>query len=402
MKNKIYLKRSIGLATLLALLFFVLFGSLHVYEYRRYTENSNEKISAILEKVQETYPEITKAELVEILNSEAKSSSLMERYGVDVSKEAMVSENEEWLRLFLLADGFLFLLFAGALVAVFLWYNHRKDRELWKITKYIEEINRRNYKLEIDDMSEDELSILKNEIYKTTVMLKETAENSLTAKKNLKESLSDISHQLKTPLTSLLVILDNLLDDPEMEERVRQDFLRTMKREVSNINFLVQSLLKLSKFDADTISFIREEVNVRQIVDEAVQNVATLCDLKDVRIEVEGRLSEPLRCDLKWQVEAVTNILKNCVEHSEGGSVVKISIGKNQVYTSIAIRDYGKGMDIEEQKHIFERFYKGKGALPESVGIGLSLAKTIIESDGGSVSVESGDWGTRFTIKYFA
>lgn len=184
--------------------------------------------------------------------------------------------------------------------------------------------------MEILSIKEDELSILKNEIYKTTVMLKEVAEHSVKAKENLKESLSDISHQLKTPLTSILVILDNLIDDAEMEAEVRQDFIRDIKREISNINFLVQSLLKLSKLDSHTVVFLKEEVSVQKIVDAAVQNVSTLCDLKNISIETMCvcETQEPvLVCDFRWQVEAVTNVLKNCVEHSLNDSRIIIQTG---------------------------------------------------------------------------
>ena len=126
-------------------------------------------------------------------------------------------------------------------------YNHKREKDIKDIAKCIEEINKKNYELEIDSISEDELSILKNEIYKTTIMLKEAADNSTKDKINLKKSLEDISHQLKTPLTSILVMLDNIIEDPDMDSSIRNDFIVDIKRNVNNINFLVQTLLKLSK-----------------------------------------------------------------------------------------------------------------------------------------------------------
>ena len=145
------------------------------------------------------------------------------------------------------------------MLIVFLKYNNSKDKKLKEITQYIEEINRKNYKLNIDDNTEDELSILKNEVYKTTIMLKEQAENSLNDKVNLKNSLSDISHQLKTPLTSITIMLDNIIDNPNMDQETRSEFIKDVKREITNINFLVQALLKLSKFDTNTIKFTNKE-----------------------------------------------------------------------------------------------------------------------------------------------
>lgn len=402
MKNKIKLKRCLSGCIFVSLLFLVLFLGLQWKAYQEYTTNYNRKMNAVLEKVHEKYPDVTKTELMEILDSEGGSDSFIKSFGIDLEKDSLILVNETRFHQSLLLSGSLVILFAGVLLGLFLKYNHDKDKELRQITRYIEEINRRNYKLEIEDISEDELSILKNEIYKTTVMLKEIAEHSVEAKMNLKKSLSDISHQLKTPLTSILVILDNLIDNPDMEVSLRIGFIQDIKREIVNINFLVQSLLKLSKLDSDTVVFLREEVPVRKVVEAAIQNVLVLCDLKDIKVEVEDNGEEPaITCDFRWQAEAVTNILKNCVEHSRSGGKVIIKIEKNQVYTSISIRDFGDGIDEEDVRHIFERFYKGKNATAESVGIGLALAKAIVEADKGSVSVKSEKDGTTFVVKYF-
>ena len=232
--------------------------------------------------------------------------------------------------------------------------------------------------------------------------LKENADNSLKDKINLKKSLEDISHQLKTPLTSILVILDNLIDDEDMPKEVRQDFIRDIKREVSSINFLVQSILKLSKFDSNTIKFIKENILLKDIVKESVKNVSMLCDLKNVDIEVNGESKAKVNCDFMWEVEAVTNIIKNCVEHSNNESKIIVNYEQNNVYSSITIQDFAGGIDKKDLPHIFERFYKGKNASQDSVGIGLALAKTIIENDNGNINVETDNIGTKFIIKYFA
>ena len=401
MKNKMNLKRCLLQCLFVSLVFLVLFLGFQWKAYREYTINYNRKMNAVLGKVHEEYPDITKAELMKILDSD-KDDSFVKSFGIDLEKDSLILENETRFCYSLIISGLLVILFAGALLGFFLKYNYDKDKELKQITRYIEEINQHNYKLEIEDISEDELSILKHEIYKTTVMLNEIAENSMKAKMDLKKSLSDISHQLKTPLTSILVILENLIDSPDMDVELRTDFIQDIKREIMNINFLVQALLKLSKLDSDTVVFLREEVSVRKVVEAAIQNVVVLCDLKNVKVEIEDASAEhTMTCDFRWQVEAVTNILKNCVEHSPDGESVIIKIEKNNIYTSISIRDFGDGIDEEDQKHIFERFYKGKNATAESVGIGLALAKAIVEADRGSVSVKSGKNGTTFVVKYF-
>jgi signal transduction histidine kinase len=233
-------------------------------------------------------------------------------------------------------------------------------------------------------------------------MLKENAENSQKDKVDLKNSLQDISHQLKTPLTSISIMLDNIIDDPDMDVDVRHNFIKQIKREITNISFLVQSILKLSKFESNTIDFNRKEVSIKNIVDETLKNVSNLCDLKDIEIKIKNKCKNKIYCDCKWQIEAITNILKNAVEYSNNGSKVLLECEDNNLYSQIKITDYGKGMDEEDILNIFKRFYKGKDSTKDSIGIGLSLAKAIIEKDNGRIVLESEkNKGTIFTIKYF-
>ena len=249
-------------------------------------------------------------------------------------------------------------------------------------------------------MSEDELSILKNELYKVTIKLKEDAENSKQAKKDLKDTLADISHQLKTPITSILIILDNIIDNPDMDKNTREDFIRDIKRELLNMNFLALNLLKLSKLDSNTVHFLKKEVSLNEIVTSSIKNVSPLCDLKNITIIKNLESGIKINCDLNWQVEAITNILKNCVEHSNENSKIDIMTTANKVYASIEIRDYGQGISQKDLPHIFERFYKGTSSSSNSIGIGLSLAKKIIESNNGLIMVDTSKKGTTFTIKY--
>ena len=288
-----------------------------------------------------------------------------------------------------------------SLLIVFILYERKQDKEIDKITKYLEAINDKNYTLKIDENSEEELSILKNELYKVTVMLRENASNTLKDKINLKRALEDISHQLKTPLTSILIILDNLIDNPEMDYQTRVEFLHDLKRETTRIQSLIQSILKLSKFDSNTVQFIKQDIYLKQIIDEAIKNTGSLADLKNIKINVEGNKKIKLNCDLLWQIEAITNILKNCIEHSKENTQIDIKYNNNSVYSYITITDYGEGISKEDLPHIFERFYRGKNSSNESIGIGLSLSKTIIESNNGIVSVESNSDKTTFIIKYF-
>ena len=401
MANKIKLKRFVIILAIICVTGVLTLVGIDIYEYQSYNANYNDRISAMVAAVREQYPDVSDEEIITILNSDARDDVFLARYGIDASEDSAVIANQQAHYRFMIFNVLFIVVFGAALIIAFLIFNRRKDKEINEITRYIEEINRRNYSLHIDEISEDELSILKNEVYKTTVMLKESADNSLNDKKNLKKSLEDISHQIKTPLTSILVILDNLIDEPDMDEAIRQDFIRDIKRETTNINFLVQNILKLSKFDADTISFITEERPVREIVERAARNVSTLCDLKNIRLDISGDDEAVVCCDFSWQTEALTNIIKNCIEHSPMDSRLDISYETNHVYTQVVVRDYGSGISEEDLPHIFERFYKGENASKDSIGIGLALAKTIIEEAGGSIDVASDKTGTTFTIKYF-
>lgn len=374
----------------------------HIYEYKTYTKNFNNKISAIVTLVKDKYPEITDKEIIGIINSNKQSDdSLFLKYGIDIDNKAVLLENDKSYHTFLIINMSFLIIIIASLCILYFRYNYKRKNDIKDIIKYIEQINRRNYELEIDTISEDELSILKNEIYKTAVMLKEAALNSNKDKLNLKKSLEDISHQLKTPLTSILVLLDNLIDEPDMDSSIRNDFIIDIKRNVININFLVQALLKLSKFDANTVHFIKKENDLEMIVGEAIKNVSTLCDLRNINIKLNTLENAKVVCDAKWQIEAITNIIKNAIEHSKDNSSIIINIDNNRVYSKIEVIDFGEGISKRDIKHIFERFYKGENATSNSIGIGLALAKTIIEEDKGSIAVESNESNTKFTIKYF-
>ena len=286
------------------------------------------------------------------------------------------------------------------IIAILIYLNSR-DRKLKEIKKYIKEISNRNYQLKIDENSEDELSNLKNELYKITVMLKEESENSKKDKENLKVSVQDISHQLKTPLTSISIMLDNIKENSEMDEKTKQKFIFEISRQIEWINWLVISMLKLSKLDADIVEFHNEKINVNKFINEIIQNLEIPIEIKNQNIVVEGKKDTYFEGDYKWQKEAITNIVKNCIEHNKDNGNIIIKYEENSLYTKISIKDEGEGIPKEDLKHIFERFYKGKNSSENSVGIGLALAKSIIEKDNGIITcmTEIGE-GTEFIIKY--
>ena len=402
MSNKIEFKKSIIISLVITIIFSIFMAIINIYEYKEYTKNFNKNIASIIDVIQSKYPEISTDEIIGILNSgKIPQNNLLKKYGIDLEKNTVILENNKINNKFIKIEIILLITTSISLLIVFILYERKQDKEIDKITKYLEAINDKNYTLKIDENSEEELSILKNELYKVTVMLRENASNTLKDKINLKRALEDISHQLKTPLTSILIILDNLTDNPEMDYQTRVEFLHDLKRETTRIQSLIQSILKLSKFDSNTVQFIKQDIYLKQIVDEAIKNTGSLADLKNIKINVEGNKKIKLNCDLLWQIEAITNILKNCIEHSKENTQIDIKYNNNSVYSYITITDYGEGISKEDLPHIFERFYRGKNSSNESIGIGLSLSKTIIESNNGIVSVESNSDKTTFIIKYF-
>lgn len=402
MKNKIELKKMCITSCVVIIIFLITFSILIYKQYKTYTYNFNQKIAGIIDNVLEKYPDIEKREIVEILNSSDKTNNeILREYGIELDKDSVILENNTDFQKFIIIDVSTLIVFILILSIIVFKYNHSESKKINEITKYIEEINRGNYKLNIEENTEDELSILKNELYKITIMLKEVAENSQKDKTTLKDSLSDISHQIKTPITSILIMLDNILSDENMPEDIKKDFIKDIKREIVNIKFLVESILKLSKIDSNSIKFIKKEVFIKDIINEAVKNVSMLSELKNIEIIVSGDDSIKTICDLKWQVEAITNILKNCIEHSYENRKIYINYNQNNMYTELKIEDNGTGIDAKDLPHIFERFYKGKNSSSDSVGIGLALSKSIIESNNGYIQVDSElNKGTTFIIKY--
>ena len=403
LENKVHLKKFLLISIIPIIIFLILGNIFFFYQYHSYTQNYNNKIASLVSLLEKEYPDIDRNELISILNSDDKiSEDIFSRYGIDIQNESIIIENDRLFSGFIIVYNILFIGLAMSIILLYLKHEKDQNKEIKKIARCIEEINKKNYSINIDENSEDELSILKNELYKITIMLKEEAENSKKDKLKLKDSLSDISHQLKTPLTSINIMLDNILDNPEMDNNTKEKFIQNIKREITNISSLVGEILKLSKFDASVIKFEEQQVFINDLVKSAISNVEMMAELKNINIEVNNQDNIKLVCDAKWQIEAITNILKNCIEHSKDDSTITIDIDSNKIYKQITIKDNGEGIDEKDLPHIFERFYKGKNSSKDSVGIGLALAKTIIEKDNGSIKVDSKKGKqTTFVIKYY-
>jgi len=259
------------------------------------------------------------------------------------------------------------------------------------------------YDLQLADNSEDELSNLQNQMYKVTIMLRERAKQYKAQKVSLAESVEDISHQLKTPLTSTTILLDNLLDNPDMPLPLREKFTKEAARQVQGMNWMILSMLKLSRLDAGVVEMKQETIFLWQLIEEVVHNLEVLAEVKQINLHFcnkEHFRHCTIQGDYKWNREAVQNIVKNGIEHSVELGTVDISVDENQVYTAIRVTNRGETISPETQKLIFERHFSDSGSGEDSMGIGIPLAKAILEKQNGYLSVESENGVTTFVMKY--
>ena len=282
-----------------------------------------------------------------------------------------------------------------------LWMTRRRYSDIKELSGYLRRIYGGDYTLDIRDSVEGELSILKSEIYKITLILSRQTDLLQTEKEQLANAISDISHQLKTPLTAMTVLAD-VLSNEELEPEKRREFTKTLNSQLERMDWLLTSLLKLAKIDAGTIQFKKEQIAAADLIDKAMMPLLIPMELKDQKLVIEDTDKVTFVGDRNWITEAFINIIKNCIEHTPSGGTITIQTEDNPIYTGIVISDTGRGIAKEDLPYIFKRFYKGKNAGEESVGIGLAMAKSIIENQSGDITVTSQpSQGTRFVIKFY-
>lgn len=284
------------------------------------------------------------------------------------------------------------------LCITFTWYRYRSIR---KLSEYVRHISSGDYTLDVRDNVEGELSILKNEIYKVTSKLAEQSSALQEDKVHLMDSISDISHQLKTPLTSMTMMAD-FLSSSTLPVEKREEFSSLLLKQLERIDWLVSSLLKLSKIDAGTVRFSKEHMHTDVFVDYILEHIDGKIANTNNPIVTHGQKDSLVWCDKNWTAEALINIINNCIEHSPESKAVELRWMSNALYTQIKVHDHGPGIPLEERTQIFKRFFKGKHASEDSVGIGLAMAHSIITNQQGSIEVDSEvGKGTTFTITFY-
>ena len=368
-------------------------------DYYRYSKVINDFVGSVFSEVSNKYPDVNSEDLIKIVNgSNNGKSDILKKYGFTNSDINYLSKMNDSFYKNIVINVIVFSVFGGLCISVYVIDKKKRCKEIDNITNYLKRINDGFYDLEILDNIEGDLSILKNEVYTTTVSLK-----SLYAKENeerikIKDNLANISHQLKTPLTSILLMIDTLLEENVSKEK-QIEYLSDIRIQIENINFLIVAMLKLSRFDANVVVFDKKDIVVKDLLFDVLKNVDILRELKNINIHVSGKNDVAFDGDYKWECEAITNILKNGIEYSKDNGDIYVNYKDNGMYVSIDIIDNGDGISKEDMRHIFERFYK-KNNNSNNFGIGLSLAKEIIEKDNGTIRVSSNN-GTKFSIRYY-
>jgi len=367
-----------------------------------YKENFLQSNASIINGILEEHPEL-EYEIISILQDSNQDFSFefLEKYGFSdfesLSYLPLVSrmeQNTKW-SLFL-AFGFCFFLF----LAIVLYFYFQKQKRIQEINDYLFRVLQNDYQMNLKDYQEDSISILKNDLMKVTNKLRCVSEISVADKKNLERTLSDISHQLRTPLTSLYVINDVLSTD-SIPEKEKTAFLQQQKEQLERMEWLIVTLLKMSQIDSGTIEFQRKPEFLWKIVEDALKPSLIPLELKQIHYEVDIARELVWNLDYRWTVEALVNLIKNATEHTFCGGTISITAIDNPMYVEVVVQDTGTGIKKEDLPHIFERFYKGN-TKSESIGIGLNLSKTIIEKQDGTIHVESEEGeGTKFIIHFY-
>ena len=389
-------KYSLWFITLLILVFVCNYLS-----YKKYAYEVNGVTSEIIESVLTKYPEVKSEDLIKIVSSSKRrnSSDTLKKYGFTESDISYIKSLDYVYYKNLIINISVFSIFGIVYGMVYYFKKRKYKKNIEDITNYLKRINEGIYDLEIIDNVEGDLSILKNEIYTTTVCLKEMYAREYDDKLKIKDNLANISHQLKTPLTGITLMIDTLLEENVSEEK-RREYLVDIRKQIENINFLIYAMLKLSRFDANVVRFEKNKIVVKELVFDVLKNVDILRELKNVNIHVKGKNDVTFVGDYKWECEAITNIVKNAIEYSNENSDVYINYTYNGIYVSLEIINYGEEISKEDIHHIFDRFYK-KNNDGNNFGIGLSLAKEIIEKDNGNIRVESKNNKTTFRVKFY-
>ncbi len=389
---------------LVSAILFGISGFIGLQIHSQYEQEFLDQEQILISHILENHPELEEEMIESLLQNKGNieiGKKFLETYGIDLESydniQTIYALKEFTIQKIVVLFLFVVLIFAG----LFIYYFKKQHRQIVQVTDYLNHILSGDYSLEIHEYDEGAMNSLKNDIYKITILLREQEAYSKNEKKHLESVLSDISHQLKTPLTSMYVIND-ILENDAIDSDKKKEMLSKNKSQLKRIEWLVSSLLKLSRLDSGVVVMQPREVNVETLLEQALEPLRIPMELKEQSLVISGDKNITLEVDLSWTVEAFVNLIKNAHEHTPSNGEIQIQYQDNPIYVEFQIKDNGEGILASDLPHIFERFYKGASSTKDSIGIGLNMAKTIIQKQNGTITVSSREKeGTIFTIKFY-
>ena len=283
--------------------------------------------------------------------------------------------------------------------ALHIWSLYRRQARIRELAAQLSSILHGQTTLALEEYTEGELALLRAELQKLLFSLNASRQALLEEKLALSDSLADISHQLRTPLTSIHLVAA-MLGEPDLSPARKRELLAELGRLLSRTDWLVDALLKLSKLDAGTVQFHPCAVRLKDLLTQASEPLAVAMELRGLQLTLHAG-QQTLLCDPAWTAEALGNLLKNAMEHSPEGGAICLAAEQTPLYTQITISDQGEGFAEADLPRLFERFYRGQNAAPDSFGIGLNLARRIITAQNGTIKAANGHPGAVFTIRFY-
>ena len=374
--------------------------------------NINKKIieqnTALIGKILNTNPEL-ETEIINIITKENTKEDIMngenilENYGyhVDMNKRVQPLLKETTPNIEIKISLFVLLSLIPLIILIRSEYK-KVYGKVRQISYAAERVVEGDFSIVLKEEGEGDFNILNHSFNQMADRLKNSIEILQKERIFLKDTISDISHQLKTPLSSLIMLNDLILQDENMEEEVQRDFLKKTSIQLERMEWLIVNLLKIARIEAGAILFKKDKIKAIEPIKIALSTLSMNIEEKNQEVKIHGNLESSFYGDKDWTAEAIINIIKNSIEHSEDGGVIEIFLDETPLFTNIIIKDYGEGINKKDIPHIFERFYKVSSEVkPDSIGIGLNLSKLIVESQDGTISVKSekGE-GTEFVVTF--
>lgn len=402
-KNK-EVRKLIYVYVIVITIFVIVLNVINNYFYEIYKTSIIDNNAYIIDKLVSKYPYMEEDIISSIVNNDSTLGvgyDILNKYGLDrIDTIDYLNNNGLTLKKEKIYYGIYIVSFITILFIILIVFIKKLYGSIKGLSNYTNNILNNKYDLDIRSYDEGDISNLKNDLYKMTIKLKEQSELSTKDKMYLQDMLSNISHQLKTPLTGMYVI-NELLYEKNMSLEKERELLSKNKRELERIEWLIVSLLKVSRIDSGTLKFSHDKIRVIDIIDKAIEPLKISLELKSIKLNMDVDNDIYIYGDLEWCSEAILNIIKNAIEHTNKNGVIDIEVLDNPIYTLVSIKDNGCGISSEDLPHIFERFYKGKHN-KDSIGIGLNLSKTIINNMNGEILVNSTlGKETVFDIKFY-